>query len=129
MVRQLLVVLFFISLLNPGVARAVTDEDFEVKTTRDLINLCTVSASDPRAQQAIHFCHGYLVGAYHYHVAASELPGGAKRLVCFPKSDVTRNEAVAMFVEWAKARPQFFNETPVETEFRFLIEKWPCAKQ
>ena len=38
------------------------------------------------------------------------------------------SESLAMFVEWAKARPQYMNELPVETEFRFLIEKWPCKK-
>jgi len=31
-----------------------------------------------------------------------------------------------MFVEWVKAHPQHWRETPVETEFRFLMEKWPC---
>lgn len=126
---KVLSALVFIMLLCTGVARAITAEDFQVKTTQELIDLCTVSASDPLAQQAIHFCHGYLVGAYHYHVAASEGPEGAKRLVCFPKSGVTRNEAVAMFVEWAKARPQYLKEAPVETEFRFLIEKWPCKSK
>lgn len=127
MSQKILSALFFFALINPWVAGAVTDEDFQVKTTQNLLNLCTVSASDPKAQEAIHFCHGYLVGAYHYHLAESEGSEGAKRLVCFPSSGVTRTEAIAMFVDWAKARPQFLKETPVETEFRFLIEKWPCA--
>lgn len=129
MSRKLLGALFFVTLLNPAIAAAVTDEDFQVKTTQNLINLCTVSASDPRAQEAIHFCHGYLVGAYHYHLAESDGPDAAKRLVCIPTSGVTRNDAIAMFVEWAKARPQYMKEAPVETEFRFLTEKWPCAKK
>lgn len=128
MSRKLRRVVFFFTLLYAGAAAAVTDEDFQVKTTQNLLNLCTVSASDPRAQEAIHFCHGYLVGAYHYHLAESEGPGSSERLVCFPKSGVTRNEAIAMFVEWAKARPQYLKEVPVETEFRFLTEKWPCKK-
>jgi Rap1a immunity proteins len=51
---------------------------------------------------------------------------GRKRLVCFPNPAPSRNEAVAEFVQWAKARPQHMNELPVETEFRFLMEKWPC---
>src|SRR5512143_3027703 len=129
MIRKLASALFCIALLIPAVARAVTEEDFQVKTTENLLNLCTVSASDPRAQEAIHFCHGYLVGAYHYHLAESDGPDAAKRLVCLPTSGVTRNEVIAMFVEWAKARPQYMKEAPVETEFRFLTEKWPCAKK
>ena len=128
MIRRSLSTLFLIICLSPGVAGALTAENFQVRTTQDLLDLCTVSASDPLAQQAIHFCHGYLVGAYHYHVAESAGPDGAKRLVCFPTSVVTRNEAVAMFVEWVKARPQYLKEAPVETEFRFLVEKWPCKK-
>ena len=129
MVRKLASLVFFIAALKAGAAAAITDEDFEVKTTQSLLKLCTVSANDPRSQQAIHFCHGYLVGAYDYHIAASQGPDAEKRLVCFPKPAPTRNEAVAMFVEWAKARPQYMKEAPVETEFRFLIEKWPCKRK
>jgi len=33
-----------------------------------------------------------------------------------------------MFLAWAQAHPQYMNERPVETEFRFLTEKWPCQK-
>jgi hypothetical protein len=43
--------------------------------------------------------------------------------------EVTRNEAVALFVAWVKAHPQYLKDFPVETEFRFLTEKWPCAKK
>jgi hypothetical protein len=45
-----------------------------------------------------------------------------------PNPGPSRNEAVAMFVEWAKANPQYMNERPVDTEFRFLSVKWPCKK-
>ena len=128
MIRKLVSAAFVITLLKAGVAGAITAEDFQVKTTQDLLDLCTVAASDPQAQQAIHFCHGYLLGAYHYHLAESDGPDAAKRLVCMP-SEVTRNEAVALFVAWVKAHPQYLKELPVETEFRFLTEKWPCVKK
>lgn len=108
-------------------AETVTAGDFEAKTTRDLINLCTASPDDPRSAEAIHFCHGYLVGAYAYHVAENSGPR-AKPMVCLPKQAPSRNEAIAMFVEWAKAHPEFMDERPVETEFRFLMEKWPCSR-
>jgi len=127
--RKLLSAVFVITLLKVGVAGAITDEDFRIRTTQQLLDLCTVSESDPLAQQAIHFCHGYLVGAFHFYLAWTEGPGATQRLVCFPTGSVTRNEAVAMFVEWAKAHPQYLKEFPVETEFRFLMEKWPCTKK
>jgi len=127
--RKLLSAVFIILLLKVGVAGAITEEDFKIRTTQQLVDLCTVSASDPLAQQAINFCHGYLVGAFHFYLAWTGGPKAPERLVCFPTGDVTRNQAVAMFVEWAKAHPQYLKEFPVETEFRFLIDKWPCNKK
>jgi hypothetical protein len=109
------------------VGAAVTEADFEVKTTQNLLNLCTVSPNDPRYREALHFCHGYLVGAYHYHLAETDGEGG-KLLVCPPTPPPSRNETFQMFIAWVQAHPQYLNERPVETEFRFLTEKWPCQK-
>jgi hypothetical protein len=109
----------------PALAGAVTEKDFEVKTTQNLIDLCTAAPSDPLHNQAVNFCHGFLVGAFQYYLAAAAGPEGIK-LVCFPENPPTRNEAIAMFVEWAKAHPQYMGEKPVDTEFRFLMETWPC---
>jgi hypothetical protein len=127
MKRKLACLLLAAAFALPGLARAVTDEDFEVKTTQNLMNLCTASANDLRQKEAIHFCHGYLVGAYAYHVAENSGPEG-KRLVCFPDPPPSRNEAIGMFLEWVKAHPQHMGEKPVDTEFRFLMEKWPCKR-
>ena len=124
---KLVILLMAATLLLPSLARAVTEEDFKVKTTQNLINLCTVPADDPLRDKAIHFCHGYLVGAYDYHLAENSGPDG-KLLVCPPDPAPTRNAAIDMFIEWAKAHPQYMSEKPVETEFRFLTEKWPCKK-
>jgi Ssp1 endopeptidase immunity protein Rap1a len=119
--------LFGAALAVPGVAGAVTDGDFEVKTTRNLLNLCTVSADDARYKEALHFCHGYLVGAFHYYVASVSGPN-AKRLVCPPDPPPTRNAAIAAFIVWAQAHSQYMGEAPVETEFRFLTETYPCKR-
>jgi hypothetical protein len=113
------------SFLIPDFAgAAVTEEDFTVKTTRNLVNLCAVSPDDPRANEAIHMCHGYILGAHDFNMAESA-GAGPVRLACVPDS-VSRNEAVAGFVQWAKTHPQYMNERPVDTEFRYLTEKWPC---
>ncbi len=127
MIRKLARLLLLFIFLVPGLAGAVTKEDFVAKTTRNIINLCTVSADDPLHKEAIHFCEGYLVGAYHFHIAESSGPGG-KRMVCFPKPPPSRDQAISMFVKWVLAHPQYMKESPVETEFRFLVEKWPCKK-
>lgn len=114
-------------LFLPGLAFAgpVTQKDFEADTTEQLLNICAATPDDPLYIHAINFCHGYLVGAHDYHEAAHSMGKGAK-LFCFPDPPPSRNQAVDMFVEWAKAHPQYWQKKPVNTEFRFLSEKFPC---
>ena len=127
MKRKVILLVLVAVLALPGLVRAVTEEEFKVKTTQDLIKLCTVSTDDPLRDKAIHFCHGYLIGAFDYHVAENSGPDG-KMGFCLPDPPPTRNAAIGMFVEWARAHPQYMGEKPVETEFRFLTETWPCKK-
>jgi hypothetical protein len=127
MQRQVMWLFLLATVLVPALVSAVTEADFEVKTTQNLLNLCAAPSSDPYYREAIHFCQGYLVGAYQYQVAETSGEGG-KPLVCFPTPSPSRNEALRMFIAWVQAHPQYWNERPVETEFRFLTEKWPCQK-
>lgn len=126
MKRKLLNYVACLLFVSPSFVHAgVTKEDFLAKTTANLINLCSASPQDPKYQEAIHFCHGYLVGAFHFDVAQSANKPELQ-LVCFTEPRPSRNEAIDMFVAWAQKHPEFMNELPVETEFRFLTEKWPC---
>lgn len=125
MQRQWLWLFLVTTMLVPALVGAVMETDFEAKTTQQLLNLCTAPPNDPHYREALHFCYGYLVGAYHYHVASNDGKDG-QPLVCLPTPPPSRNEAISMFIAWAQARPQYMNERPVETEFRFLVEKWPC---
>lgn len=128
MFRKLIPALVVASLLVPGLAgAAVTDTDFELRTTQNLLNLCAVSPDDPRAKEAIQMCEGYMLGAYHFYLATNS-GRGDMRLVCMPNPTPSRNEVAAMFVEWAKANSQYMNEAPVDSEFRFMSAKWPCKK-
>ena len=117
--------LFVMVFLLPVFAGAVSENDFEVETTENLINLCTTPVDDPLHNHAINFCHGYLAGAYHYYEAISSGPKGIQ-LVCLSDPSPSRNDAIAMFIEWVKTHPQHLGDKPVETQFRFLMEKWPC---
>jgi hypothetical protein len=120
--------LFLPALLLSGTAQAnVTDDDFVAKTTQNLINLCTASPQDPKYREAIHFCQGYLVGAYHFDQARAANKPEIK-LACFTDPKPSRNQAIDLFIAWAKQHPEYMSEMPVETEFRFLTEKWPCKK-
>ncbi len=127
MKRKLCVLVVGATFMIPTLVGAgpLTEEDFKVKTTRELINLCTASAEDPHMREAISFCHGYLVGAYAYYAAENSGPD-PEPLVCPPSPVPSRNEAIKDFIAWANSHPEYMNEKPVETEFRFLADKWPC---
>jgi hypothetical protein len=128
MFKKLVRSLILVGLLVPGLAgAAVTDEDFVLTTTQNLVNLCSVSPSDPRAKEAIQMCEGYILGAYHYYLATNSGKYDM-RLVCMPNPTPTRDQVAAMFVEWAKANPQYMKEAPVDSEFRFMSARWPCKK-
>ena len=47
----------------PGRA-AVTQDTFMVRSTGDLIELCTAAPTDPMGTAALNFCHGFGVGVY-----------------------------------------------------------------
>ena len=111
----------------PVAARAATADDFLVRTTRDLVDLCSVDNSDPMHVAAIHFCQGFVVGAYQYYQAERAGPG-KPALVCYPPSGPTRDEAIRMFVDWARKNPAYMSERPVDSLFRFGASMWPCAK-
>ena len=126
-IRSLVLVSFF----APGLAgAAVTDEDFVLSTTQNLVNLCSVSADDPRAKEAIQMCEGYMLGSYQFYLATNTGKGdrGDMRLVCMPNHTPSRNEVAAMFVAWDKANPQYMKEATVDSEFRFMSARWPCKK-
>ena len=58
-----------------GPAAAVETEYFIVDSAGDLALLCGAAADDPLQREALHFCHGFVVGAYHYHVKSTGRAG------------------------------------------------------
>jgi Ssp1 endopeptidase immunity protein Rap1a len=113
--------------LVPAVAAAVKEENFIVKNTRDLIEICGTPQSDAMYTAAINFCQGYVVGAYAYHRALYS-DKRHKDPVCLPDPPPPRMQAIASFVEWAKANPKYEEERAVEALAKFLTETWPCPQ-
>jgi hypothetical protein len=98
---------------------------FRVTTTGDLVRLCEAEPTDSTGIAALHFCHGFAVGAYQYHqiaAAAEKKPP----LFCEPNPRPTRNEAITGFVSWAKQNPKAMETPPVEGIFRYLAQRYPC---
>jgi len=99
-----------------------------VASTGDLIELCSVSADDPSYAAAMGFCLGYIDAALDYHAA---LTAGKKfhAIVC-PDPEVTREEVVAVFLDWSRANPKLVGTgVPVESVMRAMYKKWPCSGQ
>ena len=108
-------------------AAPVTKENFLLRTTADLVALCSVTRDDPNAAAAIHFCEGYYLGLDHF----AELLGRPYRnsLYCPPDGlRLTRDEVVAMVVAFHRKNPQWGSEAPVEGIMRWAAATWPCKK-
>ena len=54
--RMTLILLLAVAISFPGFAGAVSEKDFEAKTTEEMIKLCTASPDDPLYHQAVNFC-------------------------------------------------------------------------
>ena len=112
----------------PATARAtLTEADFFINNAQDFVDVCSSTESDPLNDAADHFCHGFLAGAYQYHLAQANGPKGVK-FVCAPDPPPTRNDVVAGFLTWAGTHPQYMTEPAVEALFRYLVELAPCPK-
>jgi hypothetical protein len=105
---------------------AETSTGRQVKTTGELVELCSVTADDPSYPAAMGFCLGYIDAALDYHAA---LTSGARfNAIACPHADLTREEVVTVFLEWSKANPQLLDtEAPMKGVMRAVYEKWPCA--
>ncbi len=104
---------------------AVTADDFDVKTTRDLVKLCRVDPGDDLYSAARAFCLGYVDGAWDYHQALTA--GASFNAIACPGSEVTRDKAIDVFLDWAKKHAKSVaDETPVHGVMRAFSDKWPC---
>jgi len=111
----------------PSLASAVEVSIFHLKTTRDLLDVCTTPESDAVHKEAIHYCVGFLAGAVGYHNALSEHKD-MKRITCYPEG-TTREDGVRVFIAWAQARKNdstLMNESPIVGLMRSLNAQWPC---
>ena len=67
---------------------AVTTDAYDLETTEDLVELCSVDMGGPMHENAMHFCYGYFAGAMHFHRGLTRGPD-VNPMVC-PGEEVTR---------------------------------------
>ena len=99
-------------------------EDLRLHTAGELIDTCAIDAGHEHYEVARAFCFGFFEGATRYHDAIARTPSHVE-IVCEPP-DVTRSQAVDVFIQYMQANPQYGQETPVNAIFRAQVDKWPC---
>ena len=124
--RKLACVAFVLSALSSAANAKVTEEHFVIDTTADLIALCGVGAAEPHATAAIHMCHGYLTGLVHFHMMMGRALEG--KIYCLDEADrPTRDQAVAMLVEWSRANPEHDGKEAIDGVLQWAADTWPCS--
>jgi hypothetical protein len=117
-----------IGLLAATGARAapVTQNDFDITTTSNLVSLCGATASDPLYTPARNFCHGFMVGTYRAVATQMAASTAKRKLFCPPVNTPTRDEAIAAFVQWASGRPTVLERSPTDGIAEYLATQFPC---
>jgi hypothetical protein len=105
---------------------AVTEDEFLLRTTGDLVELCKAAPADKLYTAAINFCHGFSVGVYQ--VLEEESKAGSRRVFCIPDPAPQRNEGIAAFIKWAEANPDQKNQPPTDGIATYLTKTYPCAR-
>ena len=115
-----------LSIAFPSIALAnVTEENFALDTTGDLIALCGVDAADPNAMAAIHMCHGYFVGLHHFHTMMGRSLEG--HVYCMEVEErPTRDQVIAMLVEWSRAHPEHDSMEAIDGVLQWAADTYPC---
>jgi hypothetical protein len=94
----------------PSAARAAFEqEDFHIRSAQDLVDLCAVTPDDALYSAAIHFCHGFVSGAWQFHQAQANGPNrGSARLDGAPSSP--RASAIQLRISPTRrsSRPRFW---------------------
>jgi hypothetical protein len=119
--------LLALSPLQAGAQDGTADlGDFEVDTAQNLLDLCSADPNDALHTEALQFCYGFLEGMAHYH---DRLTAGPEidPIVC-PTGRVTREDFVEVYVNFARANPQFLEEDPADNVVRAAIATWPCPE-
>lgn len=125
--KKAMIALAAAALLRVAPAAAVTPDDFRIETVDDLVDVCSTPETDPYYTAAINFCHGYTVGAWQFYEALMARPGH-KPFVCLPNPSPSRSQTITEFLAWVKAKPEYKSSEAVDTMFKFLTGRFPCAE-
>jgi hypothetical protein len=107
-------------------AAPVSQDDFSIATTANLVSLCGSTEADPLYTPARNFCEGFVVGTYRLIATEEAATRSRRKLFCMPANGPTRDQAVAAFVQWASGRPTTLASSPSDGLVEYLIAQYPC---
>jgi hypothetical protein len=108
-------------------AYAVSEGDFALTNTGNLVSLCSADPHDPLYTAAQNFCHGFVVGTYRVLAQiGTELTRG-RPLVCAPGPLQSRNQTIADFVAWTRQHPESMARSATDSLGQYFEQKFPCS--
>ncbi len=110
-------------------AGAVEEANFNLGSTMDLYQICSVDSNHPDFVPAIYACRGFIEGSVQYHDAVTDKKN-LKRLICYG-NDATLEEGRIAFLDWVRSNEdndELMGTSPVFGLVRALAEKYPCSK-
>jgi hypothetical protein len=99
-------------------------DDYQLRTSGDLLDICSLDSAHAQYWEARGFCLGYFAGGIDLHDALA-VGEDFPQIAC-PAQGVTRSDVVETFVTYAQAHPEHLDERPMDTVFRSVADRWPC---
>ena len=87
-------------------ATPVTEDNFMLKTTADLVALCGANQADPLYTAAVNYCHGFALGVYRMLAIEDQASRNKHKAICFDQYAMTKSQAIANFLTWAADKPK-----------------------
>ena len=106
---------------------AVTEDDFLMRNTGDLVDLCSATQADPMYTAAVNFCQGFAVGVFRV-LQEEDMAKRSRHLFCLPNPPPTRNEGIAAFVQWAKSDASRMAQSAQDGIAAYLVDQYKCPK-
>ena len=104
----------------------VTAKYFQASTVGDLRSLCSASDFGDQGRYAVGFCYGWIVGVgQFYEQLLIDERFGLTPTACTDK-DVTREEALKAFLDWARAHPDASGRPALSGFIDAMKEAYPC---
>lgn len=104
---------------------AATQDSFVLRSTGDLVDLCTATQTDPLYTAARNFCEGFAVGVYRV-LQEQDMARRSHHMFCSPDPAPTRDQGIASFVEWARADASRLALAPADGIATYLTQQYPC---